>query len=107
MSDITQIAEETLSKIKETTEYKDYQRLLAQVKERPEVYTRLMELRERNFDIQMNSCGDALDRMDALTYEYEDVINMELTAEFLAAEVAFCRMMQKYNEKVFGGLEFE
>mgnify|MGYP003314382321 CR=1 FL=1 len=107
MSDITQIAEEALNKIKETDEYKDYQRLLAQLKEQPEVYNRLMELRDKNFDIQMSSGGEALDRMDALTYEYQDVINMELAAEFLAVEAAFCRMMQKFNDKVFGGLEFD
>ena len=50
---------------------------------------------------------DLMDMLDALTNEYEDVINIELASEFLEAEVALCRLVQNFQRDVIAGLNFE
>lgn len=107
MVDITALAGSVVEEIKATDEYKEFQRLLLKVKEDPALYNRLNELRRRNFNIQMSDSDDALDMMDALTNEFEDVINMELATEFLEAEAAFCGLMQEFYSTVTDGLEFD
>lgn len=92
--------------LKSTPEYKEFRRLLDEIKKDPSLYERVNELRAKNFRIQMSDSEDALDELDALTNEYEDVINMELTTEFLEAEVAFCRLVQDFYASVTEGLEF-
>lgn len=107
MADISSLANSVIEQIKVTDEYKEFQSLLARVKENPALYERLNEFRRRNFDIQMSDSGDTLDMMDALTNEFEDVINMELATEFLEAEAAFCGLMQEFYNTVTDGLEFD
>ena len=51
--------------------------------------------------------SELMDLMDALTNEYEDVINNESVARFLEAEAAICRMVREFNLMVTEGLEFD
>ena len=107
MTDLSYLSEEVLKAVYDTIEYKDYRALLEKVKEDPVLYARVNEFREKNFLLQQSDSEDLLDMMDALTNEYEDVINIELVNEFLEAEIAFMRMMQDFNHKLIDGLEFD
>lgn len=107
MTDLTYLSDSVLKAIYDTSEYKEYQSLLGQVKQDPVLYARVNEFREKNFMLQQSDSEDLLDMMDALTNEYEDVINIELVNEFLEAEIAFCRMIQDFNHKLIDGLEFD
>ena len=45
--------------------------------------------------------------MEDLQREYESIRENPLVEDFLAAELAFCRMMQELNHKVADALNFE
>lgn len=107
MTDLSALANQVLETIKNTEEYKRYRELLEEIKKDPVIYDRVNELREKNFMIQQSESDDILDMLDALTNEYEDVINMELASEFLSAEVALCRLVQDFNRILVDGLEFD
>lgn len=106
MTDLSALSNQVLETIKGTEEYKNYKALLAEIKKNPAIYDRVNELREKNFMLQQSDSEDILDMMDALTNEYEDVINSELASEFLGAEVALCRLIQEFNRSLTDGLEF-
>lgn len=107
MTDLSALANQVLETIRNTEEYKRYRELLEEIKKDPTIYDRVNELREKNFMIQQSESDDILDMIDALTNEYEDVINMELASEFLSAEVALCRLVQDFNRILVDGLEFD
>ena len=71
------------------------------------MYKRVTEYREKNFALQQSDSEDLLDLLDALTNEYEDVINIELASDFIEAEVALCRLVQNFNKDIIAGLNFE
>ena len=51
--------------------------------------------------------GDLMDCMDALTNEYEDVINNGSVAAFMEAEAAICTLVREFNLTVTEGLDFD
>ena len=78
-----------------------------QLREDPELYKRVDAMRDKNFMIQQGDAGDPYDMMDALTNEYEGVINNESVSEFINAEIALCKMIHEFNRNVTAGLEIE
>lgn len=107
MTDLTYLSEYVLNEIYNTPEYKEYEAELSLLKADPTLYERVTEFREKNFLLQQSDAEDMLDHMDALTNEYEDVINIELVNDFMEAEVALCKMIQNFNRNMIDGLKFE
>lgn len=107
MTDLTFLCDEVIAKLCDTAEYKEYMSLLSRIKEDAGLYERLTEFREKNFMLQQSDSEDLFDMLDALTNEYEDVINIELASDFFEAEAAFCKMIQDFNYKLVEGLKFE
>lgn len=105
MADLSKLEGEVLQAFLSSNEYKEYHRIQALLKDDPELYRRVNELREKNYLSQVSGTGDIMDVMDALTCEYEDVINNGLVGEFLEAESALCRMIREFNTAVLMGLE--
>lgn len=107
MTDLTFLCDEVIAKLCDTAEYKEYMSLLSRIKEDAGLYERLTEFREKNFMLQQSDSEDLFDMLDALTNEYEDVINIKLVSEFMEAEAGFCRVMQTFIDAVTMGLEFD
>lgn len=107
MTDLTSMSNQVVEAIRNTPEYSEFIRLLNKLREDPELYRRVDEMRDKNFLIQQGDIGDPYDMMDALTNEYEDVINNKSVGEFINAEVALCRMIHEFNRNVTAGLEIE
>lgn len=107
MTDLSDLSAKAVEVIRSTPEYIEYKRLLTEVRKEPALYERINGFRARNLEIQMNMSEDAYDKLDALTNEYEDVINRELATEFLEAEAAFCMLVQEFNSAIGEGLEFD
>ena len=85
------------------------QRLFIQkIKQQPEQYARVNEFRQRNFELQNSpQTDDLFERMDAFEREYEKFREDPLVDDFLRAELAFCRMMQKVDILITEKLDFE
>ena len=47
------------------------------------------------------------EKIEAFEREYEDFREQPMVADFLAAELAFCRMMQRNNDEIMEAIDFE
>lgn len=101
-------ADKYIEAILETDSYKEYALQRDKLLKQPELYEKVKEFRMKNYLIQTRKEGDdLLNAIDDLQREYESISEIPLVAEFLAAELAFCRMMQELNNKIVDALEFD
>ena len=109
MTDLSDLTFNVINILKETEEYKEYRDSLNAIRGNPELYTRVNEMREKNFELHQSDCDseELMDLMDALTNEYEDVITNEAVGRFLEAEADICKLFQDFYYKVTEGLDFD
>ena len=101
-------ADKYIEAILATTTYKEYALQRDKLLKQPELYERVKDFRIKNYIIQTRKEGDdLLNAMEDLQREFESVREIPLVEDFLAAELAFCRMMQELNHKVADALEFD
>lgn len=107
MDQINGALEALLTAIRESDEYKNYQDIKRRLHEKPEVEKRVNEFRKRNFERQNRKDIDLYEEIDRLEAEKSKISENPLAAEYLAAELAFCRIIQKINWKFLEELDFE
>ena len=100
--------EELKQSLLESEAFLRYQKVRAEVHNYPEKEYRLHEVRREN-DFLQNSKEqlDLFTEEDRLEQEYADVYKDPLLGEYLAAEVAVCRIIQQVNKELIGCLDFE
>ena len=103
---VNQAVEQMVQAIRNTDAYLEYQKQLAHVKEQPELKRQIDEFRTRNFELQ-TSKDTNFDKLDQFTRENEAFRENPLVSDFLAAELAFCRMMQGIGLDVTDQMHFE
>ena len=107
-SEIMEAAKKFAAIIQETDTYKEYYNQRERVKKQPELYDKINEFRQRNFDLQQESDSeDLFDRMEAFDQEYAKFRENPLVDDFLRAELAFCRMMQDVEILLAAEIDFE
>jgi len=88
--------------------YREYYYQREKIKKQPELYDKVNEFRQRNFDLQTaTDSEDMLDRIEAFEQEYEKFRENPLVDDFLRAELAFCRMMQEIYALMANEVDFE
>ena len=92
--------------IKATEEYRDYSNEKNKVKQFPELKAQLDEYRRRSYELQSRDDAE-FEKMEQLEKEYSVLRENQLVEDFLAAELAFCRLMQEVNLRVTDSLDFE
>lgn len=110
MSDreIIEAAREFADKIMTSDTYKEYLYQREKIKKEPELYARVNEFRQRNFELQNETDGEELlDRLEEFEREYEEFRENPLVDDFLSAELAFCRMMQEVYVLMADEVDFE
>lgn len=94
--------------IQQSDTYKEYRNQREKLKKHPELYDKVNEFRQRNFDIQNESDSeDLFDKMEAFEREYAKFRENPMVEDFLRAELAFCRMMQDINVLLTAEIDFE
>ncbi|MCH5263334.1 MAG: YlbF family regulator [Lachnospiraceae bacterium] len=94
--------------IQQSDTYKEYWEQREKLKKQPELYDKVNEFRQRNFDIQNESDSeDLFDKMEAFEREYAKFRENPMVEDFLRAELAFCRMMQNINVLLTAEIDFE
>ena len=74
----------------------------------PALKEQIDEYRRKNYEFQLLSDSDELfEKIDVFQQEYEQFREDPLVSDFLAAELAFCRMMQEINIRITEGVDFE
>ena len=97
---VNQAVEQMVQAIRNTDAYMEYRRQLGRIKEQPELKKQIDDFRTRNFELQT-------DKIDQFTRENEAFRENPLVSDFLAAELAFCRMMQEIGLYVTDQMKFE
>lgn len=106
MSKLDSALERLIEEILESKEYREYDMQRKKVNQFPELKAQIDEFRSRNFLLQ-TSDDTAFEKIDEFEKEYSDFRENALVSDFLAAELAFCRMMQDINLRVTEALDFE
>lgn len=108
MTELDNAIEELIVTIKDTDRYKRYKREKEKVNRFPELKEQIDTFRLRNFELQnMTNDADLFYKMEEFDREYEKFRENPLVADFLAAELDLCRMMQEVNARLTEALEFE
>ena len=106
--EIIEAARDFADKIMTSDAYREYLYQREKIKKQPEIYEKVNEFRQRNFDLQNETDSeDMLDRMEAFEREYEKFRENPLVDDFLRAELAFCRMMQEVYVLLADEIDFE
>ena len=107
-SEIMEATKKFAAGIRESDTYREYLDQREKIKKQPELYDKVNEFRQRNFDLQNESDSeDLFDRMEAFEQEYMKFRENPLVEDFLRAELAFCRMMQEVNILITAEIDFE
>lgn len=106
MSNAENALEAFIAAILDTDKYKTYAEELAKVKANPQLKAQLDDFRKRNYELQNSPTLDFY-KLDCFEKEYQTIRENPLAADFLAAEVDFCRMMQAMNLRIAEALHFE
>ena len=106
MENIDEAVEAYVRAIKDTEEYRSYIREKDKVLQYPVLKSQIDEFRSRNYKIQNSGCAN-METIEAFEREYEVFRENPLVSDFLAAELAFCRMMQELDVRIVASLDFE
>ncbi len=106
MNDIDVAVEQMIQAIVNSPDYKEYDIQRKRVKQYPELKAQMDEFRKRNFLLQ-NSDSCRLDQVDALEREFAGLRENPIVSEFLAAELALCRLIQNIDNRLVEALHFE
>ena len=105
--DVFEKVDALIGAIKTSDIYRNYLAQNSKVESDPELKRRIDDFRRENFEIQQNYQGDELDKkMDDFEMRYASFRRNPLVEQFLAAELAFCRLIQEIENKVESELDF-
>ena len=92
---------------KDSPEYRDYQRIRELIHQDPEKERAINEFRRRNFELHKYRNTDLYNEIDRLEQEFAPLRAQPYVNEYLAAELALCRMVQRINYRLMEEIEFD
>lgn len=95
-----------IDKLLKSSEYREYVAQKERVLKVPGLKAQIDEFRTRNYQMQTSS-DMVFEKIDAFEREFADFRENPLVEGFLAAELAFCRMMQEHYGKVLDAVDFD
>lgn len=108
MKELDCAVEELIEAIRMTKEYQAYQRERNRVDRFPDLKAQIDEYRNQNYMLQsMTNDNELFQKMEEFERRYEKFREDPLVSDFLAAELDFCRMMQKVFGRVTSALDFD
>lgn len=101
MNNFERETEEFIGKLYETDICREYFKQRDYIRQYPDLKRQIDEFRQRNYRLQneMDS-GSLFDEIDRFEREYEEFRKNPVVNDFLAAELAFCRMYQEISDKI-------
>ncbi len=105
---IREATEQFLIAIRATKEYREYIIQKEKIDKYPELKEQIDRYRQKNYEMQiMGNTDELFEQIDAFQREYEQFREDPLVSDFLAAELAFCRLMQEINIQIMEGIDFD
>lgn len=106
MNNLDIAVEQLIAAVLDTHEYREYSVQCDKVKQHPELKAQIDEFRKQNYQMQISQ-DNAFEKIEQFEKKYADFRENPLVSDFLAAELAFCRMMQDVNIRVTEAIHFE
>lgn len=106
MDKIDQSLQQLIEDILASDIYRAYDEQRKLVNEQPELKAQIDAYRIRNFELQ-NSENINFEQIDQFEREYASFRENRLVADFLAAELAFCRLWQDIGARLTEAMHFE
>jgi len=106
MSAVEESVKNLIETIKKSEEYLEYRKQLELLKQDPDLKRQVDEFRTRNYEMQMSEDMD-FGTLAKFQSEFKAFRENPLVDSFLAAELDFCRMMQKINFSITEAIDFE
>lgn len=106
MNELDSAVKAYIMAIKNTETYQSYARERDKVRQYPELKAQIDDFRRRNYELQASMDTD-FHKIDQFERDYEDFRENPLVDDFLAAELAFCRMIQRANLQVTAAIDFD
>ena len=106
MNEVEEASDQLIKAVLNCDIYLEYRKQLAKVKEYPDLKAQIDEFRRRNYELQQQP-DYAFDKLEQFEREYRTFRENPLVSDFLAAELAFCRLMQELGEKLLSAVDFE
>ncbi|MFP3153000.1 YlbF family regulator [Lachnospiraceae bacterium ZAX-1] len=108
MNQVDSSIEQLIDAVKNSEEYKAYQKVKARLSKEPDKERALHQFRKKNYILQSKgNKADLFEEVDFLSWDFEELRVQPTVEEYLAAELAFCRMVQDINRKFSGSLDFD
>ena len=108
MTELNVAVEKLIDIIRVTEVYKEYERQKEKVNRIPDLKAQIDTFRIRNFEIQnLSDDADVFQKIEDFEREYESFRENPIVSDFLAAELALCRMMQEINIRLTAALDFD
>lgn len=106
MNNIDNATDEFIAAILASDVYESYRKELEKVMREPGLKEQIDEYRKRNYEFQASADND-FSNLDRFEKEYENFRANPLVADFLAAELGLCRMMQRIYTRITASLDFQ
>ena len=108
MTELNVAVEKLIDIIRDTEVYKEYERQKEKVNHIPDLKAKIDAYIIRNFEIQnLVNDSEVLQKIEEFEREYESFRENPIVSDFLAAELALCRMMQEINIRLTAALDFD
>lgn len=108
MTELDSAVEKLIAIIKDTEVYMEYERQKEKVNRIQDLKAQIDAYRIRNYEIQnLSNEEDVLQKIEDFEREYETFRENPIVSDFLAAELALCRMMQEINIRLTAALDFD
>ena len=101
MLELHEELDDFIAKLKKTQVYLEYEEQLRKLSEQPELKQRVDDFRRRNYEIQTRAYSENIfDEVERFQKESEHLRDIPIVHEFLASELALCRMIQKVTTTI-------
>ena len=105
--DIQAALGQLVTAMKNSEEYVRFKRAEAKVAEFSGLQQRIDEFRSSWYALQNSGAPDLFEQIDRVEEQYADFRENPYVQEFLAAELALCRMFQQVNWTIMQNLDFD
>lgn len=99
--------EQLVTAMKNSEEYIRFKRAEAKVAEFSGLQQRIDEFRADWYPLQSSGAADLFEQIDQVEERYADLRENPYVQEFLAAELALCRMFQQVSWTILQNLDFD
>ncbi len=101
MLELQEQLDDFIVKLKKTKVYLEYEERLRKLSEQPELKQRVDDFRRRNYEIQTRAYEENIfDEVERFQRETEHLREIPVVHDFLMAELALCRMIQKVTTTI-------